>query len=100
GASEGQHQIGRQKSPQGRAKEQGATALQPPQIELTAPVNAFQQGGQAAVESQERVSLPEGVRICQVGEFELIAGNRIAQIREREEAVLGDPVQQLLDHFV
>src|SRR5205823_10808618 len=82
------------------AEEERADAFQPAQIELPPAVNAFHERCQPAVQAEQGITTPEGVRIRQIGDLELVARQRVAQIRKAEEPVLRDPVEQLLDHLV
>ena len=63
------------------------------------PVDSLHQRRQPAVETQEWIAEPVGRRVGQIGQLELVARQGVAQIGKAEEAILGDPVEQFLDHL-
>jgi len=83
-----------------RPEAQRRRPLQVADVELPRPVHPVEQRPQAPVEADERVALEEVLRLLDVGQLELIARDRVAQLAERQEAVTDDAVEQLGDHLV
>jgi hypothetical protein len=82
------------------AEGQGTGPLQPAQVELAAAVHPRGPVPQFPVGAEERVAAQELARAGQVGKFELVARQGVAQVAHVQEAAFGDPVEQLLDELV
>ena len=98
-AQERNRHEARHQPSQGGAEVEGGEAFQQAQVDLAAPVDAVEQGCQAAVEPQQGIAADEVLRIGQVRELELIARQGVAQVAERQKAVFQDAVEQFVGQF-
>ena len=81
-------------------KASGTDPLQPAEVDLAAMVDAIEGDGQFRVGAEQGIAAEELARPGQVGQLQPVAGQRVAEIAQGEEAAVHDAVEQLLDDLV
>src|SRR5262249_51596002 len=100
GAAKRQDQVESEPAADHRPEEQRRQPLQPAQVDLAAVVDAVQLYRKLAVETDQLIAQQHGVGPADIGQLELIAGDRVAQVAHRQEAALGDTIEHVLDDLL
>ncbi len=92
--------VAGQESSHGSAEGQGTEPLWPSQIDFAAAVDAVERGGELPVGLQQLVAQQKLADAGQVGQLEVVARQRVAQIAHGQEAPIDDAIQDLVDQFL